>query len=108
MPIAFKRQPIERLEKKVDRENLWLCILCLLEEKERYGFEIRELIQKRFGFLAGNVTAYKVLHLLKRGGYVEQYLKDGKKYYRITKRGKEQLKKANVFFKKKLKSFGWL
>lgn len=102
------RQPIERLEKKVDRENIWLCILSLLDEKDRYGFEIRQLIQKKFGFLAGNVTAYKVLYLLETGGYVRQYLKSGKKYYRITKSGKKQVKKARMFFTKRMKSLGWL
>lgn len=106
--MRFTRQPIERLEKKIDRENLWLCILCILEEGDRYGFEIRQLIQKKFGFLAGNVTAYKVLYLLEKGGYVKQYLKNGKKYYKITKHGKEQLKKARTFFTRRMKSFGWL
>lgn len=102
------QEPIKRLEKKVDRENLWLYILHFLSEKDRYGFEIRALVQKEFGFLAGTVTAYKVLYLLERGGYVKRYLKNGKKYYSITNTGKVQISEAKTFFKKRMKSFGWL
>lgn len=102
------RQPVERLEKKVDRENLWLFILSILSKKDRYGFEIRQLVSKEFGFLAGNVTAYKVLHLLERGGYVRQYAKGGKKYYKMAPKGKEQVRKARAFFMKRMKSLGWV
>lgn len=102
------RRPIERLEKKVDKENLWLYILHMLQAKEMYGFEIRQIVRQRFGFLAGTVTAYKVLHLLQAGGYAEQYLKDGKKYYKITRAGREQISMARKFFLRRMKSFGWL
>lgn len=101
------REPAGRLEKKVDRENLWLYICCLLAERDMYGFEIRRLIQGKFGFLAGSVTAYKVLYLLEHGGYVGSYLKSGRRYYRITDRGKGQLRKAREFFRKRMKTLGW-
>jgi PadR family transcriptional regulator PadR len=97
------QKPAERLKKKVQKENLWLFILSLLNKKDRYGYEIRDLIKKRFGFLSGNVTAYKVLYLLERGGYVSS--KKGKKrYYKITASGREQLKKSKQFFESVLKS----
>lgn len=102
------RRPVERLEKKVDRENLWLYILHILSKKERYAFEIRGLVEKQFGFLAGTVTAYKVLYLLKNGGYVSTEEKDGRKYYNITPKGREQLSAARAFFIRRMKSFNWL
>ena len=97
------QKPIHRLEKKVQKENLWIFVLSLLNRKERYGYEVRDLIKKRFGFLAGNVTAYKVLYLLEKGGYVSSK-KEKKRYYKITADGKEQLKKSKIFFESLLKS----
>ena len=91
--------PIERLKKKVQKENLWFFILSLLEKKELYGNEIRELIKKEFGFFSGTVTAYKVLYILERGGYVAKFSKKGRKYYNITSKGKGQFKKARKFLK---------
>lgn len=99
--VRFMREPIERLEKKVQRENLWFFILCLLEKRDMYGNELRNSIKERFGFVSGSVTAYKVLYLLENGGYVKQVSnKNRKKYYRITDSGKSQLEKARKFFKK--------
>ena len=92
------RPPIERLEKKVQKENLWFFILCLLEKRGMYAFEIRTAIKEEFGFLSGNVTAYKVLYLLARGKYVKKINKGNKTYYSITKSGREQLKLARNFF----------
>ncbi len=97
------QKPAERLKKKVQKENLWLFILSLLNKKDRYGYELRELIKKRFGFLSGSVTAYKVLYLLERGGYVSSK-KDKKRYYKITASGREQLKKSKLFLESVLRS----
>jgi len=93
------QKPVERLKKKVQKENLWFFILSLLGTKELYGNEIRELIKKEFGFFSGNVTAYKVLYIMKRGNYVTRFAKNGRKYYKITPKGKEQLKSARKFLK---------
>ncbi len=86
--------PISRLEEKVRKENLWIYILTLLEKKELYAFEIRDIINRRFGFWIGNVTAYKVLYLLETGGYVSSSLRHNKRYYKITPAGKSQLRQA--------------
>lgn len=93
------KEPIERLKEKVRKENLWLFILQLLMDGRKYGSEIREEIKEKFGFWIGNVTAYKVLYLLKDDGYVEMEKEGRKKYYKITERGKEQLEEARDFFK---------
>lgn len=93
------REPIERLKKKVQKENLWFFILCLLEKQDKYGYELRNLVKEKFGFLTGNVTAYKVLYLLEKGEYVKQISKGNKKYYRVTDSGRRQLRKARLFFK---------
>lgn len=75
-----------------------LLLLSLLNERDRYGYEIiRELetrSDKIFQFKEG--TLYPVLHKLENDGYVKSYKAKGdtgreRKYYQITNRGKKQL-----------------
>lgn len=75
-----------------------LLLLSLLEEKDRYGYEIiKELASrsnKTFQFKEG--TLYPVLHKLENSGYVKSYMAKGdtgkeRKYYQITKKGEKQL-----------------
>ena len=93
------RRPSERLIKKVQKENLWMFILRLIEKNSMYGNEIREKIKNSFGFWCGNMTAYKVLYLLKNGGYVNSEKKNGKVYYKATQKGIKELKEAENFLK---------
>jgi DNA-binding PadR family transcriptional regulator len=94
------REPIERLEEKVLKENLWIFIFKVLKEKDEYAYELRKEIKKEFGFLAGNVTGYKVLYLLENDDYVKSYTKGRRKYYKLTEKGLKQLEKAKNFFRK--------
>lgn len=88
------QKPIERLKRKIERENLWLFVLSILKKQKKCGTELRESVEKKFGFLAGNVTAYKVLYLLEKGKYVESK-KHGKfVLYKLTQKGKNELNKA--------------
>jgi DNA-binding PadR family transcriptional regulator len=75
-----------------------LLLLSLLEETDRYGYEIIKELESRsdnaFQFKEG--TLYPVLHKLENSGYVESYMAKGdtgkeRRYYRITKNGKKQL-----------------
>jgi PadR family transcriptional regulator PadR len=93
------KEPVERLKEKVLKENLWIFLFKVLEEKDEYGYELRKKINKEFGFWAGKVTGYKVLYLLEKDGYVESYIKGRRKYYKLTEKGQEQLKKARSFLK---------
>lgn len=92
---AFKR-----LRKMLTKENLWLYILRLLQERPRYGYEIKNEIRKRFGFSPAIVTGYVILYKMKRDGLVEvsrernDTKRPDRKYYRITQRGQESMKMA--------------
>ncbi len=90
---------VERLKAKVQKENLWFFILLLLSTEERYGFELRELINERFGFWSGNVTAYRVLYDLERSGMVKAEVKDRRRYYKITELGRQEVREAAAFLK---------
>lgn len=94
------QKPTERLKKKVEKENLWYFILSSLRKTDKYGKELRNIIKKKFGFLIGTVTAYKVLYLLEMGGYVRSY-KDGKiVLYSITKKGLKELNLGKKMLKR--------
>ncbi len=89
---------VARLKKKTTAEMLWPYFLKLLKERPMYGYELRQEIQKRFGWKPATVTAYLVLYRLQRDGYVtvdwkeqrkEQRGKPARKYYKITKKGEE-------------------
>ena len=93
----------DRLRSKVQKENLWFFILVLLSAQERYGFELRRLINEEFGFWSGNVTAYRVLYDLERAGLVRAESKNRRKYYRITEEGRRELEQARSFLQTLLK-----
>jgi len=88
---------VSRLRDKVQKENLWFFILVLLSADERYGFELRRLINEEFGFWSGNVTAYRVLYDLEKSKMVRSALRDRRKYYQITDLGREELEEAREF-----------
>ena len=96
------KTPTDRMKRKVLVENLWFFILKLMKKESRYGNELREIVEKNFGFLVGNVTAYKVLYDLENRGYVKV---NGyyKKKYTITKKGLEELNKTEKFLKDLIK-----
>ncbi len=91
------KEPVERLREKLLKENLWVFLFKLLEDGDRYAYELRKAVNEQFGFWAGEVTGYKVLYLLEKDGYVGCYMQGRKKYYRLTSKGSDQLKKAKEF-----------
>lgn len=96
--------PSKRLFEKLTKENLWLYLLSLLKEKDMYGYELRRAVQDSFGFKPGNVTAYRVLYSLRKSGFVEVVKRESagreRKYYRITKWGREELEKGKDVLKR--------
>ena len=93
-----------RLKTKVQKENLWFFILVLLSSEERYGFELRRLVNEKFGFWSGNVTAYRVLYDLEKSRLVKAEMKDRRKYYRITELGRTELEEARSYLRTLLES----
>ena len=102
----------ERLVRKLTQENLWLYILTLLRQGPLYGYEIRRLIEKRFGFKPGEVTSYVVLYRLERSGLIHVVNKEKgsrgplRKYYAITSKGVKTLEKAKAFLKQLSETVG--
>jgi PadR family transcriptional regulator PadR len=94
------RPPSERLKTSLTTGNLWMHILKLLK-KPKYAYEINNLL----GFKTKKVTVYSVLYRLEWDGYIEKvFEKKGRgpkrKYYKITNKGKSELKKARSILSK--------
>ena len=79
-----------------------LCALALLYNKDYYGYDISTIISSKIDIADG--TIYPVLRKLKNEGLVSTYLTEGeggppRKYYKITKSGKNEFtrEKKNWF-----------
>ena len=91
--------PLERLQKSNTKENLWLYILFLLKNREIYGWEIPSLIERKFNFKPGRITPYRVLYRLEKEGFVKSELKERRRVYKVTEKGKKELQEAKNFYR---------
>jgi DNA-binding PadR family transcriptional regulator len=90
---------VERLVNKLTKEMLWIYILRLLQERPHYGYEIKELVTKRFGFSPATVSGYAIIYRLQRDRLIQsqESSESTRKYYEITERGIEAMKLAKEF-----------
>ncbi|PIU20909.1 MAG: PadR family transcriptional regulator [Candidatus Diapherotrites archaeon CG08_land_8_20_14_0_20_34_12] len=95
---------LKRLKSKMTVELLWLYILSILKKEDMHAYALRSAIQKRFGFLPGNVTAYVVLYKLQSRGFVKKKAIGNRVVYSITPNGKKLIKSAEKFILCTLKS----
>ena len=70
-----------------------LCVLALLDQRDRYGYEISDTISKQIDISDG--TVYPILRKLKIDGLVTTYLQEEsggppRKYYKLTEAGAAQ------------------
>ena len=71
---------------------LELCVLALLDDRDRYGYEISEYLSGRIDIADG--TVYPILRKLKSDGLVVTYLSEEsggppRKYYSLTSLGRK-------------------
>lgn len=86
------------IDKNLLSGSTTMLILKLLEEKDMYGYEMIETLQKRsdnvFELKAG--TLYPLLHGMQEKGFLTVYEEEAlgkvRKYYRLTKEGKKELR----------------
>ena len=86
------------IDKSLISGSTSMLVLSLLEEKDMYGYEMIETLQKRSNnvFMLKAGTLYPLLHSLEGKNYLTSYESEvnGKqrKYYSITKAGRKYLK----------------
>lgn len=93
------RTPIERFEKSITEDNLWIYILSLALKEEICEQDVPRLVFEKFGFLPSKFTAARVLKHLKEGEYIKADKRQGKKSYIAVEKGKTELEKMKNFVK---------
>lgn len=88
---------INDLSIQMKKGLLDLCALALLAKKERYGYELAEVLALKMDSSIG--TIYPILRKMKEAGLVTTKLSEDsggppRKYYFITKAGLEVLREA--------------
>ena len=90
------------MERELRRGTLEMLLLRLLDEADRYGYEmVAELDRRSQGRMAvKDGTLYPVLYRLEEAGKVGPYWQQAegrgvpRKYYRITEAGREELERS--------------
>ncbi len=72
------------------------CVLALLHQGERYGFDLARILAGADGLIASEGTIYPLLARLRRNGLVETTWQEStagppRRYYRITEAGERSL-----------------
>lgn len=88
------------MERELKRGTLEMVLLQLLEERERYGYELVTLLEERAegAFRISGGTLYPVLYRLEESGYLEPRWETRergapRKYYAVTGAGREELER---------------
>jgi PadR family transcriptional regulator PadR len=76
--------------------TLQYCVLALLADEERYGFDLVRSLAETDGMVTGEGTIYPLLSRLRRDGLVETTWREStsgppRRYYRLTKAGRASL-----------------
>ncbi|MCZ8519477.1 MULTISPECIES: PadR family transcriptional regulator [Paenibacillus] len=82
---------------QIRRGILELCILHLIEQKTRYGYDILHIFQQWESLTITDGTVYPLLRRLQKENYIESYWQQSssgppRKYYRITPDGVKFMK----------------
>ena len=86
MNVQFKKGVLE------------LCVLALVAQHDRYGYELVERISQQIEIAEG--TVYPLLRRLTQEGYFDTYLQESaegppRKYYRMTELGQRTLAESH-------------
>jgi PadR family transcriptional regulator, regulatory protein PadR len=78
------------------RGTLQYCVLSLLAEEERYGFDLVRGLSELDGMVTSEGTIYPLLSRLRRDGLVESTWQESpsgppRRYYRLTDAGRAAL-----------------
>lgn len=98
---------MSRIERELMRGAGPLAVLKLLERGEMYGYELVESLASRTAGVLdmGQSTLYPMLYNLEAQGLIEGVWREseqgrGRKYYKLTGKGKKRLAKDTEQFKR--------
>jgi PadR family transcriptional regulator, regulatory protein PadR len=81
------------------------CVLALLRNHDRYGFELTKALAAADGLVTSEGTVYPLLARLRQDGLVETFWQESsqgppRRYYRLTDDGRTALETFRVQWKK--------
>ena len=90
---------------------LELAILNTLGGEALYGYDIVRRLGEVDGLVITEGTVYPILSRLKNESYVETYIEESpegppRKYYRLTSRGREELRRMNQHWQRLHEAIG--
>lgn len=95
-----------KISKELLKGTTTLLILQLLEEADKYGYQLIKELEERSDYLfrLNEGTLYPILHGLESISMIEAYWEETesarkRKYYRITDKGKNELKQKKAEWK---------
>lgn len=86
----------EGLLAQMRRGTLQYCVLALLADEERYGFDLVRALGQVDGMVTSEGTIYPLLSRLRRDGLVDSTWRESRsgpprRYYRLTRAGRTAL-----------------
>jgi len=80
-----------------------LCVLNALSVQRRYGYEIVQALRAIDSLFVSEGAIYPILNRLKTEELVSTYFEESpggppRKYYELTKKGRQQLESMNVYW----------
>jgi PadR family transcriptional regulator PadR len=92
--VAVGKQ--DALLAQMRKGTLQYCVLSLLVEDERYGFDLVRSLAETDGMVTSEGTIYPLLSRLRRDGLVETTWRESssgppRRYYKLTKSGRAAL-----------------
>ncbi len=102
-PKSSDGRSLEPWEAQLRKGSLEMAILASLWTDEKYGLEIIRVLDGKSSLAVAEGTLYLILNRLKDDGLVESAWVDAgtghpRKYYRLTKVGKERLRAMARFW----------
>ncbi|MDO5294989.1 MAG: PadR family transcriptional regulator [bacterium] len=95
-----------KINKELLKGTTTLLILQLLDEGDKYGYQLSKKLEERSGqlFQLKEGTLYPILHSLESMSMIEAYWEETesarkRKYYRITEAGRDELKERKKEWK---------
>lgn len=83
---------VENLRRRTIKTFMDMLVLAELQDKPLSGYDIINLIHRKFDVLVSSGTVYSLLYSLERKGLVNAEMEQRKRVYTLTTKGKEILK----------------
>jgi DNA-binding PadR family transcriptional regulator len=95
----MKSEIVEETEKSMIKNFLDIIVLAELRKSSPLsGYDVLELIHKKFDVLISSGTIYSLLYSMERKGLIKGELTEGKRVYALTEKGTDAI---SAFLKSK-------